>query len=164
MTNLHVRQNGRGAPARHALWGPFGSRGGAWALDPLLRGWARPAETAGRLRVEFSPSFDIIEREDSFVLVADLPGVSERDLDVSAAGNQLTVSGSRRGGEPGEGEHYYLSERLRGEFTRSFALPQEAAMESAEASLENGELTITIPKRSEAQPRRIPIGGRSAGE
>ncbi len=159
MTSLNVRQNGRGTPARHGVWDPFGNVRGLWGFDPILRDVARAAEAPGRVRVEFAPSFDVIEREDAYLVKADLPGVSESDLDVSVTGNQLTVSGARRAEERGEGDSYYVAERLHGEFSRTFSFPNQAAMDDIEARLESGELTINVPKRAEAQPRKIPIGG-----
>lgn len=162
MTNLSVRQNRRAMPTRQAMWDPFESFRTLWALDPL-RGIERAFET-GRPQVEFAPSFDIVERDESYVLKADLPGVKQEDLDVSVMGNQLTVSGSRHAEERKEGEHYTMYERAYGDFSRTFTLPNQAATEDIEAKLEDGELTIVVPKRAEAKPRKIPLGQRIKGK
>jgi HSP20 family protein len=166
MTNLSVRQNRRSVPTRAYAWDPFDSFRSLWSLDPL-RGLDRPLGRAfetGRPQVAFAPSFDILEREDSFVLKADLPGVRDEDLEVSVMGNQLTVSGSRRAEERKEGENYTLYERSYGDFSRIFTLPNQVSTEEIEAKLEHGELTIVVPKRAEAKPRKIPLGERLKGK
>lgn len=161
MTNLSVRQNRRGVPARAFMWDPFESFRSLWALDPF-RDIERSVE--GRPQFEFAPSFDIVERDDAFVLKADLPGVKDEDVDLSVTGNQLTVSGSRQTEDRREDEHYYMYERAYGDFSRTFTLPNQVSTEDIEASLENGELTITVPKRAEAKPRKIPLSDRIKGK
>ena len=105
----------------------------------------------------FSPSFEVKETSDSFVLKADVPGVEEKDLDVALHNGTLTVSGHRSAEERKEGESYALYERKYGSFTRTFALPDMADGERIDAKLENGVLTLTIAKKTEAKPRKISI-------
>jgi HSP20 family protein len=109
-------------------------------------------------KTSFSPAFEVKEREDAFVLQADVPGVRESDLDISVNGNVLTVSGSRQSEERKEGETYYLYERNYGSFSRSFTLPDEANLESIEAKLNDGVLSLTIGKKAESKPRKITVG------
>jgi HSP20 family protein len=109
-------------------------------------------------KTAFSPAFEVKEREDAFVLQADVPGVRESDLDISVNGNVLTVSGSRQADERKEGETYYLYERTYGSFSRSFTLPDEANLESIEAKLNAGVLYLTIGKKAESKPRKIAVG------
>lgn len=162
MTNLSVRQNRRAAPTRQYMWDPFESFRSLWAMDPFTT--LERAVEGRRPQVEFSPSFDIIERDEAFVLKADLPGVREEDLDVSVMGNQLTVSGSRHAEERKEGENLYMYERSYGDFSRTFTLPNQVSTDEIEAKLEHGELTINVPKRAEAKPRKIPLGERIKGK
>lgn len=159
MTNLSLRQNRRNTPARIAMWDPFEDFRALWSWDPF-DALQRPAAGLSRPHVEFAPSFDVLERDDHFILKADLPGVREEDLDVSVMDNQLTVSGTRHAEERREEEHYYMYERAYGDFSRTFTLPQQASTEDIEAVLENGELLVTVPKRAEAVPRKIPLGER----
>ena len=116
--------------------------------DPFFGG--RPASA-------FSPSFEVKETNDSFVLRADVPGVEEKDLDVAVHNGVLTVSGSRQGEERREGESFAIYERQYGSFSRSFALPDMADGERIDAKLTNGVLSLTIPKKAEAKPRKIEI-------
>jgi HSP20 family protein len=116
--------------------------------DPFFS--ARPASA-------FSPAFEVKETNDSFVVKADVPGVEEKDLDIAVHNGVLTVSGSRQAEERKESESYALYERQYGSFSRSFALPEMADADRIEADLRNGVLTLTIPKKSEAKPRKITI-------
>ena len=75
------------------------------------------------------------ETAEAFVVRADLPGVEEKDVDVSIHNGVLTVTGARQSEERKEGESYYLYERQFGSFTRSFALPDSADAEKVEAHL-----------------------------
>lgn len=110
----------------------------------------RPATT-------FAPAFEVKETTDAFVLRADLPGVTEAELDVAVHQNVLTVSGSRHAEERKEGETYALYERRFGSFSRSFALPDLADGEKIVAKLEAGVLTLTIAKKAEVKPRKIAV-------
>src|SRR5689334_1540451 len=116
--------------------------------DPFFT--ARPASA-------FSPSFEVKETSDSFVLRADVPGVEEKDLDIAVHNGVLTVSGSRSAEERKEGESYAIYERQYGSFSRSFALPDLADGDKIDASLKNGVLSLTIAKKAEAKPRKIEI-------
>jgi HSP20 family protein len=111
----------------------------------------------GRPVSAFSPAFEVKETNESFVLRADLPGVEEKDLDVAVHNGLLTVSGSRQAEDRKEGESYALYERQYGSFSRSFALPDMADGERIDAKLANGVLSLTIPKKAEAKPRKIEI-------
>jgi HSP20 family protein len=105
----------------------------------------------------FSPAFEVKETTDSFVVRADLPGLEDKDLDVSLHAGVLTVSGSRQAENRSEGESYALYERQFGSFSRSFSLPEIADGERIEAKLESGVLTLTIGKKADAKPRKISL-------
>jgi HSP20 family protein len=107
----------------------------------------------------FSARFDVKEREDAYVVTADLPGLKEGDVDISLDNGVLTIAGARVGEEKREGEHWYLYERQHGSFTRSFRLPTEIAQDKIDAELKDGVLTLVLPKRPEAQPRKIKVKG-----
>lgn len=111
----------------------------------------------GRPAAAFAPAFEVKETADGFVLKADLPGVSEAELEIAVHDNVLTVSGTRRAEERKDGESYTLYERRFGAFSRSFALPDMADGERIEAKLDRGVLTLTIGKKTEARPRKIAL-------
>ena len=111
----------------------------------------------------FSPTFDVEELKDAYVVKADLPGLAESDVDVTVTGNALTVSGKREAEQEREGHRYYAIERGYGAFSRTFSLPDGARLDDLSANLKNGVLTVHIPKRPEVQPRKISLGKSGAG-
>lgn len=129
-------------------------------MDALLR-WDPFGDTGSSLlhRSEtFLPRFDVKETKEGYLIRADLPGVNDKDVDVSLSGNVLTISGHREDERKQEDERYYAMERTYGEFTRSFSLPDGADAEHIRADLKNGVLSIELPKRAEAQTRKITVG------
>ena len=108
------------------------------------------------------PPMDLVETEDHFVLRADLPGMSEDDIDIEFEDGTLTVSGERKAEHESKNEGYYRVERAFGAFSRSLTLPQGIDPEAVTANFENGVLEIRVPKPEERKPRRIEIGGAGA--
>lgn len=114
---------------------------------------------AGRM-TQFMPDFEVRETNDGLVFVADLPGVKEQDLDITMVGNRLRINGKREFEQENRGDTWYTAERAYGTFTRTFILPDGVQTDNCEANLENGVLTVRIPKAAQAQPRRISLGGQ----
>jgi len=144
--SLALRTNGNAQTHRYR--DPFAMARELLSWDPFFTG--RPATA-------FSPAFEVKETTEAFVVRADLPGVSESDLDIAVHNSVLTVSGSRQAEERKEGENYALYERQYGSFSRSFSLPDTADGERIEAKLDNGVLTLTIAKKVDAKPRKIAL-------
>jgi HSP20 family protein len=105
----------------------------------------------------FSPAFEVKETKDSFVFKADLPGVKESDLEVSLAGNRLTLAGKRESEKEEKDDTYYMYERSYGSFTRTFTLPDKVDTSHVKAELKGGELTVVVPKTAAAVPMKVPI-------
>src|SRR5258708_1791421 len=126
-----------------------------FSLARELLGW--DPFVAPRKVAAFAPTFDVKETGDAFVLVADVPGLDEKELDVAVHNGVLTVSGARNSEDKQEGERYSIVERRFGSFARSFALPELADDDKIDAKLDRGVLTLTIGKRAEAKPRKIAI-------
>jgi HSP20 family protein len=143
--SLALRTNARNNATRYR--DPFSIARELLAWDPF----------SGQPASAFSPAFEVKETTEAFVLKADLPGVSEADLDIAVHNQILSVSGSRQSEERKEDESYSLYERQFGSFSRSFQLPEMADGEKIAAKLENGVLTLTIGKRAEAKPRKIAL-------
>jgi HSP20 family protein len=140
------RENDNPTPARYVTRDPFALARELFGFDPYAR-----AVSA------FAPAFDVKETGDAFVVRADLPGVDEKEIDVSIHNGVLTVTGSRQAETRKEGESFYLYERQFGSFSRSFALPDAADAEKIEARLQTGVLEVSIGKRAEAKPRKISL-------
>ena len=105
------------------------------------------------------PAMDLLESGDDFVLKADLPGVSEEDVQIELEDSTLTISGERKPEHHAEGEGYSRVERSTGSFSRSLSLPKGVDPEAVTARFDRGVLEVRIPKPAERKPRRISIGG-----
>ena len=105
----------------------------------------------------WAPSVDISENEKAFTLLADIPGVDPKDIDISMEKGVLTIKGERSSENVEEGENYRRVERQSGQFYRRFNLPDSADADKIEARSEHGVLRITIPKQEVAISRRIEV-------
>ena len=99
---------------------------------------------------------DVHETDNAYVVSATMPGVSANDINISLHDGVLTISGAMQ--QPTyENSRALLLERTYSKLQRSIRLPQPVVQDSIEALLENGVLTLTLPKTAEAQPRVIPV-------
>ncbi len=121
-------------------------------FDNAYEGPARPARN-----VTWSPAIDVTEDKDKIVLFADVPGLAEKDLDIQIEKDVLTLKGERTLERKHDGEHAHRYERATGSFVRAFTLPPTVDAEHVSASLKDGVLTLTLPKKPEAQPKKIGI-------
>jgi HSP20 family protein len=103
------------------------------------------------------PAMDLVETEDDFVLRADLPGLSEQDVNIELEDHVLTVSGERKSEHEERKEGYYRVERASGAFSRSLTLPEGVNPEAIKASFDKGVLEVRIPKPEERKPRKVAI-------
>ena len=94
---------------------------------------------------DFAPLCDIIESDTEFSIYLDLPGMKKEDVNLALKDNVLTVKGERRI-ELEEGQEYRRTERSKGAFSRSFAIPEDVNTAETKASFSNGVLMITMPK------------------
>ena len=110
-------------------------------------------ETAGPRGARWSvvPAVDVSEREKEFAITAELPGMSEDDIEVKLSNGTLTIRGEKKEEKEERKKDYYLSERRYGSFTRSFRVPDGVDTANIEAKFANGVLTVTLPKTAEAQ-------------
>lgn len=104
------------------------------------------------------PAMDLVEADDHFVLKADLPGLSEDDVNVEVRDNVLTISGERRAEHESNDRGWVRVERSFGHFSRSLTLPEHVDADAITAGFENGVLEVRVPKPEERKPRRIQIG------
>jgi HSP20 family protein len=100
---------------------------------------------------------DIRETEDGYVVEADLPGLTEKDIDVKVENDILTLSSAREEKKEEQRNGYLMRERRSASFRRSFYLPQDIDREKIEARLENGLLTVHLHKSEAAKPRQIEV-------
>ena len=114
-------------------------------------------EVADSATVSWIPRVDIHEEAERFVVVADLPGVEGKDIEITAEKGVLSLKGERRSEKKSSEDGYESIERASGTFLRRFALPESVDAEAIKASHVNGVLEIAIPKRPTEQPRRIDV-------
>ena len=136
-------------------WTPFNDVARMQAqIDRVLDSARGPVEEV------FRPAVDIVEDVEKIVLSVDLPGVTQEQVELNVDKDLLTLKGARKlerpAGENGN-EHYRRFERAAGAFERSFRLPPTVNVEKIEASMKDGVLKLTLPKKPEAQPRQIKI-------
>ena len=120
-----------------------------------------PGGNGGTMR-RWMPAMDLLETGDHFVLRADLPGLSEEDVNIELEDSTLTISGERKTEHESSDEGYYRVERASGSFQRSLTLPKGVDPEAVTASFDRGVLEVRVPKPEERKPRRIAIGGSQA--
>ncbi len=115
----------------------------------------RGVESNGRTWV---PAVDLSQNDQTFVIKADLPGMTKADIHLTVESDTLTLSGERTFVKTENKESFSRVERSYGKFTRSFGLPSNVDATAVKASFADGVLTIEIPKREEAKSRSIEIG------
>lgn len=106
---------------------------------------------------DWVPTVDIKEEQNSFVLYADIPGVDPKAVEITMEKGVLTLKGERNGEAREIRNHYKRAERAWGAFYRRFSLPDTADPEHITAKALNGVLEVTIPKRTQAQARKIVV-------
>ncbi len=126
-------------------------------FDNFLRGFELEP-FVGRFGA-FSPSVDVKETDREIKVSAELPGMNDKDIDVSLTKDSLTIKGEKKEEKEDKGKNYYRMERSFGSFTRTVPLPAEVDAEKAKADFVKGVLTVTLPKTPKAikDTKKIPI-------
>lgn len=138
-------------------WDPFGDRSFQRSLDrffdePFVRagfGWIAP--------VDASLAIDMYETKDDVVVKAALPGLKPEQVQVTITGDMLTIRGESNEENQVKEENYVRKERRFGSFSRCVTLPSGVKADKADATFENGVLTLKIPKSEESKPKTIKV-------
>ena len=109
--------------------------------------------------IGWKPLIDVIETDDEYLLKADLPGVSKKELSVTLECGELVIQGTRPAGQLAKGATYLYAERPSGSFKRSFELPARADANNIQAEFKDGVLLVHVGKSPDAKPRQIAITG-----
>jgi HSP20 family protein len=134
------------------LYDPFGHGG----LDALFRGLFRPVQVAKDTAVAIK--VDVSEKDDAYVVHAEIPGVNRDDIQVTIEGNQVTIAAEvKKESETKDGERVLRSERYRGAVYRSFVLSAELDEAASEAKYENGVLELKLAKKPALAGRKLTI-------
>lgn len=121
--------------------------------ETFARGYSLPGET-------LNISLDVQAKDDEYIVYANLPGLKADDLELEVLGNTLTLRGELFPPAADDKASWLLQERAYGKFSRSLTLPAELDSAKVEASLENGTLTLRLPKAEAARPKAIKIRTR----
>ncbi|OPY61632.1 Hsp20/alpha crystallin family protein [Syntrophorhabdus aromaticivorans] len=107
----------------------------------------------------FVPQLDVVDEGTVVEVSVELPGIDEKDIEVSLSKDALVIKGEKKEEKEEKGKDYYRSERSFGSFTRSIALPEGVDTEGGEASFKKGVLTVRLPKTKEAikETKKIPV-------
>lgn len=125
-------------------------------FDSFFGAGAEGADAGGHRR--WVPAMDLIEEDDALLLEADLPGLTEDDINVEVQDNVLTVSGERRSEQEKRGDGYHRTERAFGHFSRTVTLPEAIEEDRVTANFNDGVLEVRVPKPEQRQPKKISIG------
>ena len=147
-TNMMSTPRGTNLPSWLATRDPF-----VHFMDNFFNG-ENTQEVSNRT---WSPAVDIRETDESYLVHAELPGLSKDDINITLEDTILKLSGERRFEKDVEEEQYHRIERTYGTFTRAFSLPSRVDAGHVQASFKDGVLTITVPKMEEAKPHKIDI-------
>lgn len=108
------------------------------------------------------PRSDVVETADGVEVTVELPGIDQKDVEVTVTDDMLTVKGEKKAQREDSGKGYYLSERSYGSFQRSIALPFGVVADKAEATFKNGVLTVKLPQSPEAKAKAKRIEVKAA--
>lgn len=118
-------------------------------LDPA---WGEAAAAGSAV-----PAVDVTEDESAYKITAELPGLTEKDIEVSMSGDNLVLKGEKRQDKTEKSENYYLSERSFGAFRRVFRLPEGVEHDKIAATFTHGVLTLTLPKSADIRKQQKKI-------
>jgi HSP20 family protein len=135
--------------------------GGLWR-SPFRRSLFEAAPLFSRESAWAAPAVDISDTEKAYEITAELPGIDEKNIEVNVANGVLTIKGEKQEDKEEKKKDYYLRERTYGSFERSFEVPDGVDAEKIEASFKKGVLTVTLPKKPEAQKAAKKIDVKAA--
>ncbi|MBL9102431.1 MAG: Hsp20/alpha crystallin family protein [Myxococcales bacterium] len=125
-------------------------------MDQVFRDYDAGASN-GRARPTVGyPRVDLHDTKEAFVLTAEVPGMTENDVQIAVTSDSLTIQGERKSAAP-EGYAVHRQERGQLRFARSFAMPARVDVEKVTATVKHGVLTVTLPKHPDSQPKSITV-------
>jgi HSP20 family protein len=130
-------------------------------FDDFSRGFNLPETLSQAAAFDIAPSMEISDTEKEVKLSLELPGVIEEDIDVSASGQVITISGEKKSENETKNGDFFRSERSYGSFSRSLSMPFAIDGDKVNAKLNNGVLTVTIPKPAEMVEKTKKIAVKS---
>jgi len=127
--------------------------------DLLSSFWSGNGDVGSVFKGGMAPALDIAEKDNSFEIRMDIPGVESKDLDVEVHGNTVTISGRRKEEKEEKGKTFHRVERSAGSFSRTVTLPCSVSEKEVAAEYTNGVLSVVLPKSEDARPKKVSIKG-----
>lgn len=127
--------------------------------DLLSNFWSGNGDVGSVFKGGMAPALDIAEKDNSFEIRMDIPGVESKDLDVEVHGNTVTISGRRKEEKEEKGKTFHRVERSAGSFSRTVTLPCSVSEKEVAAEYTNGVLSVVLPKSEDARPKKVSIKG-----
>lgn len=158
--NIVPKLNDRGTtPAMFEEWNPFLILRSEMdkAFDNFFRGF--DVEPLGKAPGGFQPKVNITDSEKDIMVSIELPGIDEKDIELSLTKDALIIKGEKTEEKEEKGKNFHRMERSYGSFSRTLPLPVEVVADKAEATYKKGVLTVLLPKTAEAvkETKKIPI-------
>ena len=174
ITKLPVKTEEKGTASALRPWRPFNSLrreidqlfdefdGGVWRW-PFRRSFF-DLEPFRRIEAVFgaAPAVDVTETDKAYEIAAELPGMSDKNVEVKLADGVLTIKGEKQEEKEEKKKDYYLNERNFGSFQRAFQVPDGVDVDNIEASFKNGVLMVTLPKSAQTQKTAKKIDVKAA--
>ncbi len=129
------------------------------AMERMFENFYGDSELRYEDTMNFRMPLDVIEKDDAFIVKADISGIDPEDIEITYTNNNLTIKGevSEERDEGEEGGRYHLRERRFGTFCRTISMPGSVAVNDIEAVSKNGVLELHLPKKDEVKPKRISV-------
>lgn len=128
------------------------------AMDRLFEDrFVRPSRAVSALGEVAAPALDVYQTPTEIVVKAALPGLKPEDVNIDITGETLEIKGERKAEQEIKKDDYLYQERRYGAYSRSVVLPSGLKTDKAEATMEDGILTLTIPKVEEVKPKKISV-------
>jgi len=135
------------------------------AMDKLFEdSFVRPSHLAWPELGRGDPPVDMYQTANGVVVKASIPGLKPDEVDISITGDILTIKGEHKEDKETKEQDYFYKEHRCGAFNRSLAIPVQVKADKAEATFENGVLTLTLPKAEEAKPKQIKVKAKQTIE
>jgi HSP20 family protein len=126
-------------------------------FDDFTRGFPSFKPTFGVAAADLTPTMDVAETDKEIEITAELPGLEEKDVEITAADNILTIRGEKRADKEEKERNYRFVERSYGAFSRTLELPEGVNLDAIKATIDKGVLKVTVPKPVPAQAKKIEV-------
>lgn len=126
-------------------------------INDLFEGFPQWPTTRGLFDRAISPAVNVVESNEGYIIECELPGVDQKNVDVTVSEGVLTIKGEKKSSEEHRDSKVYRKEMWEGSFQRTLSLPQHVDSERIDATYTDGILRISLPKKESAMPKRIEL-------